>query len=35
VLALIAAASRTTPVLLITHDPAEAAAIAAHCVSFS
>ena len=35
VLALIAAASRTTPVLLITHDPDEAAAIAAHCVSFS
>ena len=35
VLALIAAASRTTPVLLITHDPGEAAAIAAHCVSFS
>lgn len=35
VLALIAAASRTTPVLLITHDPDEATAIAAHCVSFS
>jgi molybdate transport system ATP-binding protein len=35
VLTLVAAASRTTPVLLITHDPAEAAAINAISVGFS
>ena len=34
VLALVAAASRTTPVLLVTHNPAEASSVSAVCVSF-